>query len=141
MKNFILFVLFLLICATCIFAQTNLPVGTIRRPIITDNSGNGISTNIVFSNQVVMVAAPSLSNHLARLQDITNNASVNFALTNATSLIGPYTITIVSKTARFSTNGSSLFFTGSITNLGPGLGSSNVTVYTLGILTNKFTIP
>lgn len=32
-------------------------------------------------------------------------------------------------------------FSGSITNLGPGSGSSNIVVYTGGIVTNRFTIP
>lgn len=139
MKRLIAF--FILLSTLGLFAQTNLPIGTIRKPIMTDASGTVISTNITFTNQVTITLAPALSNNLVRLTDLTNNVSVVKSVTNSTSLIGPYTITVNSKIITFSTNGSSLFFTGAVTNIGPGLGSSNIVVYQLGIVTNKFTIP
>lgn len=181
-KKFILFTLFILIFASCLFAQTNLAVGTIRKPIMTDASGNVVSTNIVISNQWVMVPVPTASNHIARIMDVTNTPVVSLALTNGFSRVPWLSITnavrtfnIITNTTfipisnggtstnttlltgswtntiNFTTSGTNnanafsvkgiLGFTGSITNLGPGVGSSNVSVYTTGILTNKFTIP
>lgn len=66
--------------------------------------------------------------------------------TNSTVLIGSWTNTVNHRVN--GTNDANAYmvkgilgFNGSITNLGPGTGSSNVMVYTTGILTNKFTIP
>ncbi len=69
-KLAVLFFIFSLFWIVCSYAQTNLPVGTIRKPIMTDGGGTVISTNIVFTNQVIMVPAPAISNQLVRLMDL-----------------------------------------------------------------------
>lgn len=66
-KKISLLVFFL--CAL-VFVAIGLPPGTVRSPIYTDGSGNVVSTNIVVSNQWVMVPAPTVSNHLVRLSDL-----------------------------------------------------------------------
>lgn len=74
-----------------------------------------------------------------------NNTATTFA-TNSPVVINS-SLTVNSRTVSV-TNSSTIYQIGttpgltlSVTNIGPALGSSNVTVFGSGILTNKFTIP
>jgi hypothetical protein len=58
--------------------------GDLRSPVYTDGT-NVLSNPIIFSNQFVMVPAPTVSNHVVRLMDITNIASAN-SITNVISV-------------------------------------------------------
>lgn len=62
-----------------VFTLAPVPVGTQRVPIYTDGANVVAPTNIAFSNQVVMVPAPTVSNHLVRYMDLTNAIATNSA--------------------------------------------------------------
>lgn len=138
-------------------ADAQLAVGTVRKTVTTDTNGWVINNPIGFSNQVSMVVAATNNNQLVRYQELTNTVT---AITNiyplattrggtgaqTTQLPGNWTNTI-----NFTVGGTNnanayrvqgvLGFTGSISNLGATVGTTNVDVYATGILTNKFTIP
>lgn len=167
MKKYHIFIVLIFISFVC---MAQLPIGTIRKPIMTDNNGNVVSTNLVFSNQVVMVAAPTISNHIARLMDVTNQASVTASITNITgdssilvSGSGHTRALSYSNASGFATtsyvdtsltNGHLTFstigykiggvsgFSGSVTNMGNPTGTAtNIQVFGSGILTNVIRIP
>lgn len=62
--------------------------GDIYRTIMTDTSGNVISTPISFSNNVVLNTTPSSPSHLARYQDITNAISGNSTILVKNGVVG-----------------------------------------------------
>lgn len=124
MKKLIAFFIFL--SALSLFAQTNLPVGTIRKPIMTDASGLVVSTNIVFTNVVSMTVTPTLTNHVVRFQDLTNaivGASGTITnIANAGTGTGIF-VNVTSKIANFMSlvPGNGITFTNS--------GNTNLTIY------------
>ncbi|MEM4247649.1 MAG: hypothetical protein QXH80_00075 [Candidatus Nanoarchaeia archaeon] len=75
------------IIAVC---EAQLPVGTVRKSVMTDESGNVVSTPLQFSNQVTMIASPTNPLHLLRYQDMTNYSSVLNAITNITAVAPIY---------------------------------------------------
>ena len=99
MKKTILLFLFI---AGPVFAQ--LPLGTVRNPVYSDNSGNVLSTPLTFSNNVTQAATPSSPGHIARLVDITNSAAVLAAITNTTDSVPWLDLTTAAKVGTLSTN-------------------------------------
>lgn len=61
--------------------------------------------------------------------------------TNTKELVVGTRMTTITNQATIYKVGATEGFTGSVTNLGPVLGSSNVMVFATGVMTNKFTIP
>lgn len=135
-----------------IFAQ--LPVGTVRQPVTTDANGSVVApSNIVFSNQFVMVPAPSLSNHVARFMDVTNASGSSFPVipvakggtgTNTTLLTGAWTNS--GNWTVGATNQASFYSVGGIAGTSVvvtnyGVGFTNIMSFGSGILTNLTTIP
>lgn len=149
------FIISLLLCVPFL-VQAQLPVGTIRRSVVTDTNGWFINNPIGFSNQVSMVVAPTNNNQLIRFQELTNSLfsatnsirpiATGGTSTNTTRLVGSwtnslnFTVSGTNNANAYAVKGQ-LGFSGSVTNLGPGLGSSNVMFFCDGIVTNKTTIP
>lgn len=88
-----------LILVQASFAQ--LPIGSQRNPIYTDNTGAGnvLNTPLNFSNQFTIIPAPTTSLQVVRYADLTNTASFIFPIsiakggtgTNTTVLTGSWT--------------------------------------------------
>jgi hypothetical protein len=118
------------------FLMAQLPVGSQRNPVYTDNTGAGniLNTPLSSSNQISIIPAPSAAYHLLRYLDITNSAySPSFITVTASSVISATNDSNVYKV-----NGSRGLNL-SVTNV--GIGMTNVEVFSEGLLTNKFTIP
>lgn len=132
-----------------------LPVGTTRNSVVTDASGNVINTPITYSNQVSMVVTATTPLHIVNFGQFTNTVT---SITNiyplaiskggngvaTTQLPGSWTNSINFTTS--GTNGANAFsiqgqlgFTGVVTNNGSG--STNITSYLLGIVTNNIRTP
>lgn len=139
---------------TCFILIAALPVGTERDPVYTDSSGHVLSTPLIFSNQLIVTVAPTVSNHVARLVDITNVTASTFPIvpiakggtsTNTTMLPGAWTnrgpftvngnLAVVSNSLFNATNaflGPSTFFGSTTTSNLTVSGTNNATVYSVG---------
>lgn len=82
-----------------VLLMAQLPVGTERKTVITDTNGNVISTPLVFSNQVKMAPAPTLTNHIVRYMDLINATNGIVSITNSLA-----TMTFVSNHVTLATN-------------------------------------
>lgn len=148
----------ILITISMVFAAVLLmaAVGDTLISVMTDSSGNVVSTPLVFSNQVNMVPVATNGGQLIRYANYTNSSAsiitsdkiaiVNGGTgTNVTQLTGTWTNTV-----NFQVNGTNnatqyrvggvLGFSGSVTNTFGGSSPTvtNIMVYGGGVLTNVF---
>jgi hypothetical protein len=155
MKKLFIFLLFVHLLIQLSHAQ--LAVGTVRKSVITDTNGNVINNPLIFSNQVSVLVNATSQFQVVNFGQFTNTVTATTNIyplavskggtsTTTTQLPGSWTNTVnftiggTSSANAYRVHGT-LGFSGSVTNLGPSLGSSNVVVFSDGIVTNKFTIP
>ncbi len=130
--------------------------GDVRNTVVTDGSGNVITTPLVFSNQVTMAIVASSPQHMMRYGEATNMlaGATNAAVTSSVQKTGG-TMTgalIVSNTVNVSltltstTNNSAVYRVAGVTGLSMTLTNvigttTNFAVFGSGIMTNFYVSP
>lgn len=79
-------ILCMMICSVFLIAPS--PVGTVRKTLESDSSGNVINTPVTLSNQWSMVPVASSANHLIAYKDLTNYVGAATNTIAAPSLTG-----------------------------------------------------
>lgn len=113
-----------------VFCMAQLPIGTVRKPVYTDNGGNVLSTPITFSNQVSMTVAASNNNDLVRYKEFTN-ATANSTPAGVAVLASNqtfYGINTFSNSTKFGLSGSVM----TIPKNTSGIITNNAQTYTFG---------